>query len=135
MEGEVVRDGKSLGKKPYKSGGTKGKKNQYEALKTHTERKFIDDVVGDLVPGDHLKMSGELNPCRPGCQPAIRDVVYTQNVTAEYKATSTGKTYSWKKDGKLVYQTEVDIHGKARIFKYNMEAKKIRRVEVKAKHH
>ncbi len=135
MEGEVVRDGKSLGKKPYKSGGTKGKKNQYEALKTHTERKFIDDVVGDLEPGDHLKMSGELNPCRPGCQPAIRDVVYTQDVTAEYKATSTGKTYSWKKDGKLVYQTEVDIHGKARIFKYNMEAKKIRRVEVKAKHH
>jgi RHS repeat-associated protein len=134
LEAEVIRDGESLGKKPYQSGGTKGHKNQHEALKTHTERKFIDDVVGDLAPGDHLKMTGELNPCRPGCQPTIRDIVYKQDVTAEYKATSTGKTYSWKKEGNLVYQTEVDVNGKKGIFKYNMEAKKIRRVEVKPKH-
>ncbi|WP_146106000.1 hypothetical protein [Apibacter adventoris] len=47
------------------------KPNQQQALLTHTERKFLNDI-NDLVNlGDHLKMVGQLNPCKPGCQPAL----------------------------------------------------------------
>ena len=43
--------------------------------------------------GDAIKMKGELNPCRPGHQPDIRDFVGEKGVNAEYRATNTGKTY------------------------------------------
>lgn len=71
-------------------------------------------------PGDTIKMKGELNPCRPECQPAIRDFVGEKGVNAEYRATNTGKTYKWKRmpDGKVL-QTE-KAGSKIKAFIYNL---------------
>ena len=32
-------------------------------------------IQGVISPGNHLNMQGELDPCRPGCQPAIRSYI------------------------------------------------------------
>lgn len=124
---EVVRDAKTVFSSNYVSGGEKGggRLNQQEALLTHTERKFLNDVDGMVKPGDHLKMTGELNPCRPGCQPAIRDFVHAKGVTAEYTASSTGKVYQWERvDNKFVLQTEIDMDGSKTTYKYNIAKRK-----------
>lgn len=120
---ELVRGGKTIFSDDYTSGGEKGggRLNQQEALLTHTERKFLNDIDGMVKPGDHLKMTGELNPCRPGCQPAIRDFVHAKGVTAEYTASSTGNVYKWERlDNRFVLQTEIDVNGKATTYKYNI---------------
>lgn len=61
-------------------------------------------------------MIGELNPCRPGCQPAIRKFVQDNEVTATYVANRTGQTFHWStfNDSKLkgnVLQTITDTNG------------------------
>lgn len=91
------KDDELLFKGNFKSGneGKKGKLNQQEALRTHTERKFLDYVNDDLELGDKLKMQGTLPPCKPGCQPAIRRVVSEKQVSATYHASSNGNTYKW----------------------------------------
>ena len=130
LSADVIRGGDTVFSDTYSSGGVPGggRLNQQEALLTHTERKFLNDIDDVVEPGDHLKMVGELNPCKPGCQPAIRDFVLENNVTAEYKATSTGNVYKWEKlDDKHVLQTEI-IDGKTTKYKYNMETR--RRVKV-----
>lgn len=94
--------------KNYKSGGGRGsgRKNQRQALLTHTERKFLNEIEPTISRGDHLKMVGELNPCIPGCQPTIRGFVRKHDVTAEYRSTKTGKVYSWQLVNGVVHQTE-----------------------------
>jgi hypothetical protein len=67
----------------------------------------------------------ELNPCSPGCAPAIRDFVNDKNVTAEYHATKTGKTISWEKMGdSFVLQTERSNGGRAVQYKHNINTRK-----------
>jgi RHS repeat-associated protein len=83
-----------------------GSLNQNEALQTHTEPKFLSDVQdmidsGDIDPDEaHLVMQGELPPCQPGCQPAIRDFVDQNGVTAEYNEVppdgSEGSSWAWE---------------------------------------
>lgn len=127
LDAELVRGGKTIFSDEYISGGEKGggRLNQQEALLTHTERKFLKDIDGMVKPGDHLKMTGELNPCRPGCQPAIRDFVHAKGVTAEYTASSTGKIYKWERlDNRFVLQTEIDAKGNATTYKYNILKRK-----------
>lgn len=94
--------------KPYSSGNGRGtgRINQRQALLTHTERKFLNEITPTIQAGDHLKMIGQLNPCMPGCQPSIRAFVAKHNVTAEYRAMNTGKVYSWDVRGGIVHQTE-----------------------------
>jgi RHS repeat-associated protein len=94
--------------KSYTSGGGRGsgRKNQRQALLTHTERKFLDEIEPTITGGEHLKMIGELNPCIPGCQPTIRGFVRKHGVTAQYRSTKTGKVYSWRRVNGIVHQTE-----------------------------
>lgn len=68
--------------------------------------------------GDAIKIKGELNPCRPGRQPDIRDFVGEKGVNAEYRATNTGKTYKWKRmpDGKVLQTEKAGSRIKAFIF-------------------
>ena len=51
-----------------------------DGLLHHTERKFLNDADMIVVSGDSLYMEGFLNPCKPGCQPAIRTFVQENNV-------------------------------------------------------
>ncbi len=119
MIGEVFRNGESLdGPSTYSSGGLVGKNTYQSQLLTHTERQFLGQIEHAVQPGDVLEMKGVLNPCKPGCQPAIRSFVQNNQVTAIYKSSSTGLTYKWTpfndpklkgnviqqvyKDGKLV---------------------------------
>ena len=121
MRGNVTRNGKIVVKdKDYVSGGGKG--GYQNGLLYHTERKFLNDIekkiiLGDVVSGDHLNMIGELNPCKPGCQPAIRKFVQDNGVTATYIATQKKMVFHWElfNDQKLkgtVLQTVTDSNGK-----------------------
>jgi RHS repeat-associated protein len=103
MTGEVFRNGESLtGTNSFKSGGAVGNSYQ-DQLRSHTERKFLDQVEALVEPGDLLEMKGSLNPCRPGCQPAIRLFVQNNQVAATYYASETGLQHKWTpyKHGKL----------------------------------
>ncbi len=40
-------------------------------------------------------IKGELDPCKPGCQSAIRNYVQNNGVTATYVANRTGNTFHW----------------------------------------
>ena len=107
MEGEIYsqKGGDLIFQKEYISGHTnKGKLNFQEQLSTHTERYFLKNAKYIVASGNHLKMVGALNPCRPGCQPAIRRFVLENNVTAEYFATDTNTKFEWYKsaDGKVI---------------------------------
>ena len=107
MKGEIYsqKGGDLILQKEYYSGRTyKGKLNFQQQLLTHTERYFLDEVEDIVSPGNHLKMTGALNPCRPGCQPAIRRFVLKNNVTVEYFATDTNTKFEWYKsaDGKVI---------------------------------
>ena len=113
LEAEVKRDGKTLEgtKASYESGGDPGcgKLNFQEQLDVHTEAKFLRDIDGKVIHGDHLEMIGELDPCQPGCQPKIRQFVADNDVTASYQAKGTGKQWNWKPNGDgTVNQTVVD---------------------------
>ena len=85
LSGEIIRNGESIFNDIYQSGSPgSGRLNQQEALLTHTERKFLTNDAMDMVQaGDHLKMVGQLNPCTPGCQPAIRRFVNDFDVSDE----------------------------------------------------
>lgn len=102
------------------NGPETGRLNQQQALRTHTERKFLSDIKDIVKPGDTVKMAGELNPCRPGCQPAIRDFVGEKNVKAEYRASNTGRVYEWKRmpDGKVLQKER--LGSKIKAFIYNL---------------
>jgi len=134
LTGEVRRNGKVIRpKKSYQSGGTKGKKNQFEALETHTERKFLKDANSGrprLKKGDHLAMEGEYEPCKPGCQPAIRDTVRKRQVTAEYKNRENGNTHKWKpvdKDKPLKNSKGQKLKGDVVQDKYDKNGKLVER--------
>lgn len=128
MHGEVLdQDGnviRGVGG-DYTSGGTGGYR---DGLLHHTERKFLNDVEiaideGVISPGNHLDMQGELDPCRPGCQPAIRSYIQENGGTAKYYATATGNTFSWEtySDPKLkgtVKQTITDSNGQSTSYRY-----------------
>ena len=88
----------------------KGRLNFQEQLETHTERQFLNDAKEIVLPGNHLKMSGTLNPCKPGCQPAIRRFVLNNNVTAEYSANN--KKFEWYKsgDGKVIQNKKMELN-------------------------
>lgn len=95
--GETVEGTKAS----YESGGESGcgKLNFQEQLDTHTEAKFLRDIDGRVQPGDHLQMTGELDPCQPGCQPKIRQFVAKNDVTATYDAKGTGNQWNWSPNG------------------------------------
>ncbi|WP_143305845.1 RHS repeat-associated core domain-containing protein [Chitinophaga vietnamensis] len=125
LSGQIIRGTDTIHSKNYTSGGMftgQGAPNQQQALLTHTERKFLSDANDIVKPGDHLQMRGRLNPCRPGCQPAIRKFVMANKVTASYYATSTRRTYHWERiSDKHLIQTE-SLRGKVKAkYKYNME--------------
>ena len=114
MEGKLVRDGKQVDGVGgiYRSGGKEncGKLNFQQQLDVHTEVKFLNDIRGKVLPGDHLEMFGTLNPCKPGCQPKIRTFVLENKVTATYNAKGTGLQYNWKHSGhNTVIQKIIDI--------------------------
>ena len=114
MYGSISRDGAVIFENNYTSGGGKG--GYRDGLLHHTERKFLRDAEAIVESGDHLNMIGELNPCRPGCQPAIRQFVQDNGVTATYVADSTGQTFHWSSfnDSNLkgtVLQTVTDSNG------------------------
>jgi RHS repeat-associated protein len=110
LKGEVEADGKTVFSGEYESGaqGTihegKGSLNQRQALDTHTEPKFLADARavidslrgpdGELPPGTRIVMEGELPPCTPGCQPAIRRFVDEQQVPARY-TDANGTTWDF----------------------------------------
>ena len=122
MQGTIFseKSGNIIFSDVYSSGGQKkGRLNFQEQLETHTERQFLNDAKEIVLPGNHLKMSGTLNPCKPGCQPAIRRFVLNNNVTAEYSANN--KKFEWYKsgDGKVIqiengvkYEYSYDSNGK-----------------------
>ena len=115
MTAQVIRDGQPVGPpKEYSSGGTKGRKNQREALKTHTEQKALAEIGPTLQPGDKVVMNGHYDSCKPGCQPAIRDTVRDKQVTVEYNNTETGTTQTTKpvpKDEPLTGKTGRPVKG------------------------
>ncbi|QWX84242.1 RHS repeat protein [Cellulophaga sp. HaHaR_3_176] len=130
---EVIRNGESVFSNTYQSGGVPGggRLNQQEALLTHTERKFMNEVDGMVQQGDHLKMTGQLNPCKPGCQPAIRDFVANKGVSAEYFASDTNMTYKWEKSstGKVI-QTEI-FEGKVQAkYEYDVNTRRRKKLNV-----
>lgn len=94
MTGEVYRDDKQIFSNTYVSGGGVG--GYRDGLKHHTEPKFLSEIQSFIKKEDHISMKGQLNPCKPGCQPAIRKFVQDQGVTAEYTATQTQKKYNWR---------------------------------------
>lgn len=94
MKGTLLREGEEVFSGSYTSGGGRG---GYRAgLEVHTERKFLNEALPQAQQGDTLKMEGMLPPCRPGCQPAIRQAVQDMQVQAEYTSQQTGNTHSWK---------------------------------------
>nr|WP_262915465.1 hypothetical protein [Niabella ginsengisoli] len=130
LSGEIIRDGESVFNNTYQSGSPgSGRLNQQEALLTHTERKFLTNDAMDMVQaGDHLKMSGQLNPCKPGCQPAIRRFVNDFDVSAEYHATDTGRSYHWSKSSPgHIIQTEMEGGRVVAKYDYNLNGKKPKR--------
>ena len=97
MEGSVYRNGEAIPDLggAYESGGGAG---GYQAgLQSHTERKFLKDVQdsGLTQTGDLLYMNGEKNPCRPGCQPQMRNEVKESGTNIIYTASDTGLTYTF----------------------------------------
>jgi len=101
MRGEIYRDGELIYGEDYVSGGGVG--GYRDGLLHHTERKFLTDADVIVQSNDSIVMQGEKNPCKPGCQPAIREFVQDNNVTATYTATKTGQTFKWSSfsDNKL----------------------------------
>lgn len=138
LETSVTRNGQTIFSETYTSGGmfTGMKPNQQQALLTHTERKFLNDINDLVNSGDHLKMVGQLNPCKPGCQPAIRDFVADKGVTAEYFASDTKMHYIWEKTGNnKVLQIETDITtGKVSAYEYDTQARRRNSVNLDHKH-
>lgn len=68
-------------------------------------------------------MQGELDPCRPGCLPAIRSYIQQNGGTARYSATKTGNTFTWEtyNDPKLkgtVKQTVTNSTGQSVSYRY-----------------
>ncbi len=99
MTGSVYRNGNKLTDLggDYVSGGTKGRRlNFQEQLNTHTEAKFLKDINGKVKAGDHLLMQGNLDPCRPGCQPKIRKFVLENSVSADYYSNTSH--FNWIKE-------------------------------------
>lgn len=85
----------------YVSGDMKGKgldpNNPQDRLESHTERQFLNDAAAVAANGDTLVMWGRLDPCAPGCRPAIRQFVDDHpGVNASYAATETGSQWSWQ---------------------------------------
>ena len=80
MRGEIYRDGELIYGDDYVSGGGVG--GYRDGLLHHTERKFLTDADVIVQSNDSIVMQGEKNPCKPGCQPAIRKFVQDNNVAA-----------------------------------------------------
>jgi len=80
MRGEIYRDGELIYGDDYASGGGVG--GYRDGLLHHTERKFLNDTDVIVQSNDSIVMQGEMNPCKPGCQPAIRKFVHDNNVAA-----------------------------------------------------
>jgi RHS repeat-associated protein len=90
-----------------------GGKNEHDAgrwgLKSHTEPKYLDDYGKKLQPDDVLHMQGTRDPCKPGCQPLLRDLANGDHVVDDlknlnapatktvYHASDTGRTWTFRK--------------------------------------
>lgn len=124
--GEIMRAGKSIFGKEYKSGkgrGT-GKMKPQEAFESHTEAKFLKDITKVARKGDHVNMLGILDPCIPSCQPLIRLFVWKSKVTAFYKASSTNKMFFWFKAKSKIYQLEKVGNEELKITEYKRKGNK-----------
>ena len=114
MTGQIYRDNELLFEDEYISGGGIG--GYRDGLLHHTERKFLNDAEMIVVEGDNLYMKGLLNPCKPGCQPAIRKFVQDNGVSATYYASQSQLIFNWTtfNNPKLkgtVLQTITDLKG------------------------
>jgi RHS repeat-associated protein len=108
LQASVETNGETVFEGEYDSGaeGTahegQGSLDQQEALETHTEPKFLSDVRDGIENGtidpENSKgiMNGELPPCQPGCQPAIRNFVNDTGMPMEYNEPD-GTKWEWQK--------------------------------------
>jgi len=95
MSAELVRDGEVIQSGDFVSGQTRGAKNWQGQLRVHTERMAVRSAEAVAEEGDLLRMNGQLDPCRVGCQPAVRNFVDTTGASAEYNASLTGRAFRW----------------------------------------
>ena len=104
------------------SGGTKGRRlNFQEQLNTNSEAKFLRDIEGKVKAGDHLLMQGELNPCRPGCQPKIRKFVLENGVSADYYSNTSH--FNWVKETNSSVLQTVTHNGNSVTIRYTRNRK------------
>lgn len=101
LAGVLDKDGNEKFAKWYYSGEMDKKgldpNDPQDRLRSHTEREFLDDAeAAGLAPGDTMVMWGRLDPCAPGCRPAIRQAVDEHGVDATYAATETGTQWTWQ---------------------------------------
>ena len=70
----------------------------WELLERHCPRKFLEDVADQAFPGCHLEMStqDDIDPCRAGCQHAIRQFVYEHKCSAEYVSPEGTFTFRYE---------------------------------------
>jgi hypothetical protein len=95
MTAQLVRDGGVVQEGEFLSGGMRGVNSWQGQLLVHTERKAIRTAEALAEEGDLLRMSGQLDPCRVGCQPAVRSFVEVTGARAEYSASETGRVFRW----------------------------------------
>jgi RHS repeat-associated protein len=98
LTAQHMRDGEVLMEIEVRSGGT-GRSNltREEQLESHTERKVIGllNGQGEVQEGDIVLMRGQYNPCRGGCQPAIRQFVDETGATVFYTSEEDGSVYAF----------------------------------------
>jgi RHS repeat-associated protein len=99
LEGWIERNGQEVPgtRAEVQSGGLSKAEAGRWGLKSHTEPKYLKQFEGDLEPGDIVRMKGSLDPCSPGCQPLLRDLVHRQDVSVVYEASTTGRTWTFRK--------------------------------------
>lgn len=69
-----------------------------EQLETHTERKILEELKGDVKPGDHITIRGTKDPCDPGgrgCASAMRAFAAKFGVKITYTNTTTGQSWTY----------------------------------------
>jgi RHS repeat-associated protein len=98
MTGWVERDGQEVPgtRQDVTSGGLSQEESGRWGLNSHTERKYMASIADEIDDGDVVRMQGELDPCRPGCRPALRDCCHEHGTTMIYDASSTGRTFTFR---------------------------------------
>jgi hypothetical protein len=72
--------------------------NWNEQLETHTERKILDQLEGQVKAGDHITIRGTKDPCEAsgrGCSSAMRAFAAKFGVKITYTNTTTGQSWTY----------------------------------------